>query len=115
MAIKNEQSRDTQDDDKQNTTLKRFVTRTPPKSKTFWQRSNHNPFMCIRHKTWQGSVNLAFIKVVKPHTHKLYILKHCIDIDIIGQDLVVVIIHCTLSKQGVKMIFSLNVYSCYEI
>ena len=56
--------------------------------------------MCIRHKTEErfsdpclyhsfyasytkldkGSVNLIFITVFKPHTHKLYILRHCTNI-----------------------------------
>jgi hypothetical protein len=33
-------------------------------------------------QTWgiKGPVNLVFIQVFKPHTHKLYILRHCIDI-----------------------------------
>ena len=66
--------------------------------------------MCIRPKTWQGSVNIAVIKFFKPHTHKLYVLKHCINIDIIGQDLVEVIIPCILSKQRVRMIFSLKMF-----
>ena len=36
--------------------------------------------MCIQRKTGGGSVNLALIPVFKPNTHKLYILRHCINI-----------------------------------
>ena len=31
-------------------------------------------------KLWKSSVNLTFIPVFKPHTHKLYILRHCTNI-----------------------------------
>ena len=33
--------------------------------------------MCIRGKTGKGSVNIVFIPVLKPHAHKLYIVRHC--------------------------------------
>ena len=36
--------------------------------------------MCIWSKTGKGLVNLAFIPVIKPHTYKLYILRHCTNI-----------------------------------
>ena len=31
-------------------------------------------------KLWKSSVNLTYIPVFKPHTHKLYILRHCTNI-----------------------------------
>jgi len=36
--------------------------------------------MCICRKTRKSLVTLAVILVLKPHTHKLYILRHCTNI-----------------------------------
>jgi hypothetical protein len=36
--------------------------------------------MCILHETGERLVNLAFMPVFKPHTHKLDILRHCTNI-----------------------------------
>ena len=49
--------------------------------------------MCIRPKTGENTVNLALIPVVKPHTYKLYILKHCTNIVYIHGP-----VHFTVSK-----------------
>jgi hypothetical protein len=41
---------------------------------------NHLLLLLFGTKLKTGSMNLAFIPVFKPHTHKLYILRHCTNI-----------------------------------